>query len=114
MIKYLNIIYNTQKSKDFIRLVSTPELLILLTLLEEENLIKFFKKNNSLVDVFLKKNVIKNVYIFSKPGRKAFIKTPVQLSKNSVDLIKTSQGLMSSKSALKFKQGGEHVCKIFF
>jgi small subunit ribosomal protein S8 len=117
MINTLQNIFIAQKTKQCLIVKVSKTNLNLLKLLREQSLIYSFSKHKEFYYVFLKKNVIKNIKIFSKPGKKIFCNTQdlIKISSiNKILLVNTTQGVLLGKEALKNKQGGELLCEIIF
>ena len=60
--------------------------------------------------------VIQNIKIYSKPGRRWYIKAkelPPTRSGYGIRIISTSQGVMSTDKARKLGIGGELICEIW-
>lgn len=117
MIKTIQLILEAQKKKNILNLKVTKNNFKLLKLFKSLDLIYFFSFQKHFFNIFLKKDVIKTVTFFSKPGRKVYcsinnLKNLVGV--NKIILLNTSQGLMVGEEALQNKQGGELICEIIF
>jgi small subunit ribosomal protein S8 len=96
----------------------------LLNLLREEGYIRGYScqqtKDKTSLYIFLKysvsnKPIMCSIQRISKPGRRIYInyKVVTKLHNNLETFILSSpRGLITDKTALKYKQGGELVCKI--
>lgn len=94
-------------------------MLEILTVLRNEGYIRGFSLNTGKIKVYLKyfnKNpTFNNISLISKPSRKIFYSVSNLLKKNTQTgtfIISTSQGLFSSRDAVKKNLGGEVVCYI--
>tara|TARA_B110000211_G_scaffold104210_1_gene121311 strand:- start:1587 stop:1967 length:381 start_codon:yes stop_codon:yes gene_type:complete len=94
-------------------------MLEILTVLRNEGYIRGFSLNTGKIKVYLKyfnKNpTFNNISLISKPSRKIFYSVSNLFKKNTQTgtfIISTSQGLFSSRDAVKKNLGGEVVCYI--
>lgn len=90
----------------------------ILNILKEENFIQDFvldfEENKKQIRVFLKyfekKPMMTGIKIFSKPGRRLYVKAislkPVMGGKG-IAVLSTSKGIITDKEARKLKVGGE-------
>lgn len=117
MIIFLQLFFTSQQKKSFFQVKKTQQHLNILNILKKLNFIYFFSINDNLIKVFLKKNVIKSINFFSKPGRRMYCSvTNLQKvrSINKIVILKTTQGVITCTEAIKNKQGGELICEIIF
>ncbi|MDD5606303.1 MAG: 30S ribosomal protein S8 [Candidatus Pacebacteria bacterium] len=86
-----------------------------LQILEQEGFLNKVEKQNSLLQVSLKKN-IQGMERQSKPGQRIYVRSKdIQSVRGGygLSLISTSQGIMTNKEARKRKLGGELLFNIW-
>ena len=93
--------------------------------LKEERYIKdFFFINNGnfqTIRIFLKydingSSVIEDIKRRSRPGQRIYVNSqdiPRVLDGLGISILSTSKGVISNKTALKLKVGGELLCEVF-
>ena len=93
--------------------------------LKEEKYIKdFFFINNGnfqTIRIFLKydingSSVIEDIKRRSRPGQRIYVSSqdiPRVLDGLGISILSTSKGVISNKTALKLKVGGELLCEVF-
>ena len=93
--------------------------------LKEEKYIKdFFFINDGdfqTIRIFLKcdfngVSVIENIKRCSRPGQRIYVSSqdiPRVLDGLGISILSTSKGVISSKTAMKLKVGGELLCEVF-
>ena len=93
--------------------------------LKEEKYIKdFFFINNGtfqVIRIFLKydfngTSVIEDIKRCSRPGQRIYVgsqEIPRVLDGLGISILSTSKGVVSNKTALKLKVGGELLCEVF-
>jgi small subunit ribosomal protein S8 len=94
-------------------------------ILKDEGFIKNFKvitddQEHEMIRVFLKYDANKKGFIHikrvSKPGRRVYVgidRIPSVMSGLGRSILSTPQGILSDKSALKAKVGGEVLCYVW-
>jgi small subunit ribosomal protein S8 len=94
-------------------------------ILKDEGFIKNFKvitddQEHEMIRVFLKYDANKKAFIHikrvSKPGRRVYVginRIPSVMSGLGRSILSTPQGILSDKSALKAKVGGEVLCYVW-
>jgi len=109
----LNLIYKKKVLKYTIKKNNINIIKILITL----NIIKYVKKNNKNVYIyinnFIKHNFIKNLY---KPSKKIFLKNEIikklTIKKKWIFLVSTNKGILTNFEAIKKNLGGVMLLKI--
>ena len=93
--------------------------------LKEEKYIKdfFFINNNGFqtIRIFLKydfngSSVIENIVRCSRPGQRIYVGSqdiPRVLDGLGISILSTSKGVISNKTAIKLKVGGELLCEVY-
>ena len=94
-------------------------MLEVLVILRNEGYIRGFSLDSGEIKIFLKylnkKPMFRNINLISKPSRRVYYSISNLLKKNTQTgtfVISTSQGLFSSRDAIKKNLGGEVVCYI--
>lgn len=121
----LTVIRNGQIArKDLIHVISSTVKVSISQILMEEGFIKNYfirsHSNKSVLEIFLKyyknkKPVIDQIQRISKPGLRVYKNNrdlPKILSGMGIVIVSTSKGVMTVKSAKKFKIGGEIMCYV--
>lgn len=90
---------------------------MLVKILKQEGLIEDYKIEDQTIRIYLKffKNhfIILGLERISKPGLRRYIKVKkIRLDRSKINIISTSQGLMTDREAFKKKLGGEILCQI--
>jgi small subunit ribosomal protein S8 len=94
-------------------------------ILKDEGFIKNFKiitddQEHEMIRIFLKYDVNKKGFIHikrvSKPGRRVYVgidRIPSVMSGLGISILSTPKGILTDKSALKAKVGGEVLCYVW-
>ena len=113
----LSKFYNAHQSRKIeVCLDYSTNLLKIIKILRSEGYIRGFSLKSSGIVVFLKyfnnRSTFKNLYLVSKPSRRVFyshIDLLKKNKKNGLFILNTSQGILSSKSAMNQNVGGEVI-----
>jgi small subunit ribosomal protein S8 len=94
-------------------------------ILKDEGFIKNFKvvtddHEHEMIRIFLKYDANKKAFIHikrvSKPGRRVYVgidRIPSVMSGLGISILSTPKGILTDKSALKAKVGGEVLCYVW-
>ena len=90
---------------------------MLVKIFKQEGLIEDYKIEDQTIRIYLK--FVKNHFIIlgleriSKPGLRRYIKVKkIRPDRSKINIISTSQGLLTDREAFKKKLGGEILCQI--
>lgn len=89
--------------------------LSLAKLLKKQGLFKKVskKKQERVIRIILKQDIIEDLKRASKPGCRIYVKAEdIRLNRISFSVISTSKGLMIDKKAKKLNLGGEILCLV--